>query len=77
MDSWVLGKPVISWIRFLKFNVLEGGSSQFGSHHVLWYFYSALPSIFGIALLPLALSLTLHVHQKDWIRILGFISVFR
>lgn len=77
VDSFVYGKAMMTWLRFIQFNFIQGDSAQFGEHHVLWYFYSGVPSILGLSVVPLLVSLSLRLHEKEWTVILGFISCFR
>jgi phosphatidylinositol glycan class B len=80
IDCVVYRKPVLAFIRFIKFNFLEGQSAIFGQHHYMWYFYNGLPSIVGLSIIPLFLSLCMKKslnHVREWNIIGGFILGFR
>jgi len=47
VDSYFYGKLTIVPWNFFIFNIAENVSSQYGTNHLLWYFYNAFPTIFG------------------------------
>ncbi|CAM9552462.1 unnamed protein product, partial [Discosporangium mesarthrocarpum] len=53
LDSWLYGTWTLVPERFLRFNVVEGGSRIFGEQAWHWNFTQGLPAVLGAAL-PLA-----------------------
>ncbi|CAL8115886.1 unnamed protein product [Orchesella dallaii] len=54
LDSMMTSSLTTTWLEFLKFNLLSGGSAELGVQSPFWYFYSGLPSVLGplVVLLP-------------------------
>ncbi|CAB3411023.1 unnamed protein product [Caenorhabditis bovis] len=57
IDSYAYGTPTIPLYNFLKFNVLQGGSAEFGVHSWHWYFTTGLPTVMTIQLAPVVLGI--------------------
>ena len=51
--------------EFLRFNVLAGGSAQYGIHSWHWNMTAGLPTV-AATLLPLALAGILVTHRYAW-----------
>ena len=54
LDRWCYGRWVLAPWEFLKFNLLSGGSAQYGSHPWHWNFTQGFPVV-ALTLLPLLL----------------------
>jgi hypothetical protein len=79
LDIHFYQKFVLPPVKFFQFNFLEGRSSEFGTHPMLWYVYSALPSVFGPVLLWILLG-TLFWPEKYTQHLklsLAYLGVFR
>lgn len=77
LDSVVYGRPVVTAMRFIRFNFFEGQSAQFGEHHLLWYFYSGLPSILNGFIIPFVYALRFPEYKKERNIVLVFLVSFR
>lgn len=55
MDRAFYGHFTLPLLNFLRFNVLQGGSAQFGAHPVHWYATQGLPAVLPAELLAGAL----------------------
>uniref|UniRef100_A0A915PZE9 Mannosyltransferase n=1 Tax=Setaria digitata TaxID=48799 RepID=A0A915PZE9_9BILA len=53
LDSVAYGKPTLTIWNFIRFNVLEGGSSHFGSHPWHWFISQGLPAVLTVHLIPI------------------------
>lgn len=53
IDSYAYGRPVFPIWNFLVFNVIDGGSANFGVHPWHWYITDGLPSVLTIQLIPI------------------------
>lgn len=54
LDSWHYGSLQIPMLSFLRVNVLEGVSTNYGTHSTFWYFFAALP-LLTLSYLPFTL----------------------
>ncbi|CAM9301770.1 unnamed protein product [Choristocarpus tenellus] len=52
VDSWFYGAWTLVPERFLRFNVIEGGSRVFGEQAWHWNFTQGLPAVLGVGLPP-------------------------
>lgn len=68
----------VSWWEFFKFNFLEKGNADFGVHHPLWYFYSAIPMLLGhlCVFLPVGFFLPKRIKKLSWY-LAFYIGVYR
>lgn len=66
LDRALYGRWVLVPLEFFKFNVLGGGSSQYGSKPVLWNYYQARTLVFtrlqlSLSEAPLSPCLSVHI----------------
>eukprot|EP00826_Nyctotherus_ovalis_P064376 TRINITY_DN9442_c0_g11_i1.p1 TRINITY_DN9442_c0_g11~~TRINITY_DN9442_c0_g11_i1.p1 ORF type:complete len:361 (+),score=68.36 TRINITY_DN9442_c0_g11_i1:284-1366(+) len=54
LDSWYYGSFQIPMVSFLRVNVLEGISANYGTHSTYWYFFAAVP-LLTLTYLPFVL----------------------
>ncbi|XP_018403534.1 PREDICTED: GPI mannosyltransferase 3 [Cyphomyrmex costatus] len=52
VDSYCYGTFVITPWKFFQVNVLRGVGSTYGTNHLVWYFFVALPVLLGSHLFP-------------------------
>ena len=53
IDRWMYGRWEIVALNFFRFNVIQGGSSVYGTHRFHWYFTQGFP-LMMLTFLPLA-----------------------
>lgn len=63
IDSLAHGSFIITPFNFLKTNLFQGISSNYGSHPWHWYLSQGLPATLGIQILPFALA-TIHIIRN-------------
>uniref|UniRef100_A0A0R3RKB5 Mannosyltransferase n=1 Tax=Elaeophora elaphi TaxID=1147741 RepID=A0A0R3RKB5_9BILA len=64
LDSVAYGKLTFTTWNFIRFNVLEGGSSHFGSHPWYWFISQGLPAVLTIHLIPIFWGIIIAVRNR-------------
>lgn len=57
LDSFMHGSIIVSPWNFFTFNVFNDVGSHYGTHPLLWYFYTGIPAILGLHFIPFSISL--------------------
>ncbi|KAI6194878.1 Mannosyltransferase [Aphelenchoides besseyi] len=57
IDSWSYGRFTIPAWNFIEFNVLSGGSANFGVNPWYWFLSEGIPPVFTISVIPLVLAI--------------------
>lgn len=65
LDSVAYGKLTFTAWNFIRFNVLEGGSSHFGSHPWHWFISQGLPAVLTIHLIPIFWGMLIAVRKRS------------
>lgn len=65
LDSIVYGKLTFTAWNFIRFNVLEGGSSHFGSHPWHWFISQGLPAVLTIHLIPIFWGIVISLQNRS------------
>ncbi|CAG9533958.1 unnamed protein product [Cercopithifilaria johnstoni] len=65
LDSVAYGKLTFTTWNFIRFNVLEGGSSHFGSHPWHWFISQGLPTVLTIQLIPIFWGMVIAIRNRS------------
>ncbi|VDN84789.1 unnamed protein product [Brugia pahangi] len=65
LDSVAYGKLTFTIWNFIRFNVLEGGSSHFGSHPWHWFLSQGLPAVLAVHLVPILWGMVVAIRNHS------------
>lgn len=66
VDYWLYGTPILTWLPFIRFNIVNNLASFYGIHTWHWYLTQGLPTVFltsyPLVLVGAALSFPRHKY---------------